>query len=124
MQQVMVPASSQQSRKFIALAALAMVVILLTAIVVLALRGPLGRQAVLKELADESQSRVEAGAFHGTYVPRPGCVLEQITLQHNPEIRVATPSFGLDFNDRDDKKPHQQEHACISISGGRVRLIQ
>jgi len=83
MQQVIVPTSSKKTRQFIARAALAMVVILLAAIVVLALRWPLSRQAVLKELEDKSQSRVEVDAFHGTYFPHPGCVLEQVTFQHN-----------------------------------------
>jgi len=86
MQQVIVRTSSQKTRKLIVRAALAMVVIFLAAIVVLALRWPLSRQAVLKELEDESQSRVELAAFHGTYFPRPGCVLEHVTFQHNPRV--------------------------------------
>jgi hypothetical protein len=72
MQQVIVPTSSKHTRKLVVRAALAMVVILLAPILALALRWPLSRQAVLKELEDESQSRVEVGAFHGTYFPRPG----------------------------------------------------
>jgi hypothetical protein len=91
MQQVIAPTPSKQTRKVIVRAALAMVVILLTAIVVLALRWPFSGQAVLKELEDESQSRVEAGAFHGTYFPRPGCVLEHVTFQHNP--KSGSPPF-------------------------------
>ena len=39
--------------------------------------------AVTKELADESDSKVSAGSFHATYFPRPGCVLEQVIFQHN-----------------------------------------
>ena len=85
MQQVIVPTSSKHTRKLVVRAALAMVVILLAPILALALRWPLSRQAVLKELEDESQSRVEVGAFHGMYFPRPGCVLEHVTFQHNPK---------------------------------------
>ncbi len=105
MQQVIVPTSSKKTRKFM-WAALAMLGILLTAIVVLVLRWPLSRQAVLKELEDESQSRVEVGAFHGTYFPRPGCVLEHVTFQHNRKagspplitvqrLRIEGSFFGL-----------------------------
>jgi hypothetical protein len=90
MQQVIVPSSSKYTRKFVVWAALAMVVILLAASLALAWRWPLSRQAVLKELEDESQSRVEVGAFHGTYFPRPGCVLEHVTFQHNPKPRSPT----------------------------------
>jgi hypothetical protein len=62
-----------------------MVAVFLVSIVLLALYWPLSREAVLKELEDESQSRVNIGAFHGTYFPRPGCVLEHVTFQHNPK---------------------------------------
>ena len=85
MQQVSVAASLKKTRNLIVCGALAMVVICLAGIVALALRWPLSREAVLKELEDESQSRVEVGAFHGTYFPRPGCVLERLTFQHNPK---------------------------------------
>ena len=85
MQQVLVPTSSNHARKLVVRAALAMVVVFLVTIVLLALCWPLSRKAVLKELEDESQSRVNIGAFHGTYFPRPGCVLENVTFQHNPK---------------------------------------
>ena len=85
MQQVIVAASPKKTRDLIVRAALAMVLIFLGIIVVLALRWPLRREAVLEELEDESQSRVEVGAFHGTYFPRPGCVLEHVTFRHNPK---------------------------------------
>jgi hypothetical protein len=62
-----------------------MVVIFLAAIVLLALRWPFSRAAVLKELEEASMSRVEAGAFHRIYFPRPGCILEHVAFQHNPK---------------------------------------
>jgi hypothetical protein len=89
MQQVLVPKVSRHTRRLIILAALAIVVIVLTAVVFLAFHWPFRREAVLKELADASQSRVDAGAFRGTYFPRPGCVLEHVTFQHNP--KAGTP---------------------------------
>ena len=89
MQQVIILTSSKQTRKLIVRAALAMVVIFLVAIVFLAWRWPFSRRAVLKELEDASLSRVDVGAFHRTYFPRPGCVLEHVTFQHNP--KVGTP---------------------------------
>jgi hypothetical protein len=85
MQQVIVRTSSKRTRMLIVRAALAMVVVFLVAIVFLALRWQLSREAVLKELEDESQSTVNISAFHGTYFPRPGCVLEHLTFQHNPK---------------------------------------
>ncbi len=66
--------------------AVAMVVIFLAAIVSLALRWPFSRAAVLKELEEASMSRVDAGTFHATYFPRPGCILEHVTFQHNPKL--------------------------------------
>ena len=40
---------------------------------------------LLKELADESDSKVTAGSFQATYFPHPGCVLENVIFQHNPK---------------------------------------
>ena len=85
MQQVIVTWSSRQTRKLIAGATLAMVLIFLAALVFLALRWPFRREAVIKQLADASLSRVDAGVFRSTYFPRPGCVLERVTFQHNPK---------------------------------------
>ena len=85
MQQVIVPTSFKHTQKRMVRTALAMVIVFLVSIVLLALYWPLSREAVLKELEDESQSRVNIGAFHGTYFPRPGCVLEHVTFQHNPK---------------------------------------
>ena len=62
-----------------------MVVILTAAIIFLAWRCPFTREAVLKDLEDASMSKVDIGAIHGTYFPRPGCVLEQVRFQHNPK---------------------------------------
>jgi AsmA-like C-terminal region len=87
MQQVMAPtaSSSTSMRKLVVRAVLVLAGVFIAAIVLLALYWPFSRQAVLRELEDESQSRVEVGAFHGTYFPRPGCVLEHATFQHNPK---------------------------------------
>jgi hypothetical protein len=89
MQQAIAPTSFNKTRKLIVRVALAAVVIFLGAVVVLALRWPFSQQAVLKELETASQSRVDVGAFYGTYFPRPGCILEHVTFQHNP--KAGTP---------------------------------
>jgi hypothetical protein len=89
MQQVIVQTSPKTTRKLIVPAALVGVVIFLAAIVFLALRWPFSREAVLKDLQNASLSKVDIGAFHGTYFPRPGCILEHITFQHNP--KAGTP---------------------------------
>ena len=50
---------------------------------------PFSRQSVLRELGDASQTKVAAAAYHGTYFPRPGCVLEHVTFQHNTKAGTA-----------------------------------
>ena len=85
MQQVIVPTSSRKTRKLIVRTASAVAVVFLAAIVVLAWYWPFSRKAVLKELEAASLSRVDAGTFHATYFPRPGCVIEHVTFQHNPK---------------------------------------
>jgi hypothetical protein len=70
-------------------AGLAMAIVFFGAIALLALWWPFTRGAVLKQLEEASMSRVDAGVFHRTYFPRPGCVLEHVTFQHNP--KAGTP---------------------------------
>jgi hypothetical protein len=50
----------------------------------LALFWPFRLDAVIKELAEESDSKVTARSFHATYFPHPGCILDQVIFQHNP----------------------------------------
>jgi hypothetical protein len=52
-------------------------------VLLMALFWPFRMEAVTKELAEESDSKVTAGSFRATYFPQPGCVLEQVTFQHN-----------------------------------------
>ena len=85
MPRVLIPISSTQSRGFILPAAFVTAGVLLAAVVFLAARWPFRREAVLKDLQDASLSRLDVGVFHGTYFPRPGCVLEHVTFQHNPK---------------------------------------
>jgi hypothetical protein len=70
-------------------AALIIVLFCFAALLFVALNWPFRRSVILKELEDESFSKVNAGAFHGTYFPRPGCVLEHVVFQHNP--KAGTP---------------------------------
>jgi AsmA-like C-terminal region len=58
--------------------------------VLLGFYWPFRLDAVAKELADESDSKVTAGSFRATYFPHPGCVLEQVIFQHNPK-KGASP---------------------------------
>jgi hypothetical protein len=80
---------SSKARRFIITAASAAILLLLAAIAFLAWSWPFSREAVLKDLEEASLSRVEVGAFHKTYFPRPGCVLERVTFQHNPTAGSA-----------------------------------
>ena len=89
MPQVLTPISISQSRRFILPAAFVTAAILLAGVFFLAACWPFRREAVLKDLQDASLSKVDIGAFHGTYFPRPGCVLEHVTFQHNP--KAGTP---------------------------------
>src|ERR1700732_3574217 len=85
MQQVIVPISSEKSKRLILLASLTLAAMVLAAVAFLAWHWPFTRARVLKELEDASLSRVDTAAFHGTYFPRPGCVLEHVRFQHNPK---------------------------------------
>jgi hypothetical protein len=89
MRQIIVLSSSHRTRKLMALAGSAIAVISFVAIVVLASRWPFTRQAVVRELEAASLTKVDIGTYHGTYFPRPGCVLEHVTFRHNP--RLGTP---------------------------------
>ncbi len=57
---------------------------LLTIVLLMAFFWPFRIDAITKELADESDSKVTAGSFHATYFPHPGCILGQVIFQHNP----------------------------------------
>ncbi len=76
--------SLPKARKWLLPAGLALVAVFLAVLVFLVWRWPFRREAVLKDLREASESRVDAVAFHSTYFPRPGCVLEQVTFQHDP----------------------------------------
>lgn len=67
------------------LAILSAVGLSVVAVFLLALYWPFRLAAVVKELEDESDAKVTVGSFHGTYFPRPGCVLERVVFQHNPK---------------------------------------
>jgi hypothetical protein len=73
----------------LAVFALVLVVVLLGAVSFLIFRWPFSRTVVVSELEEESFSKVSVGAFHGTYFPHPGCVLEHVIFQHNP--KAGTP---------------------------------
>ncbi len=64
---------------------LGLVAVSVLAIFLLVFFWPFRLDTVIKELADESDSKVTAGSFHSTYFPDPGCVLEQVIFQHNPK---------------------------------------
>lgn len=106
MSQVMVPTSSKSTGKFLVRTSLAAAAVLLAAVVLLALHWPFRRETVLKQLEEASMTQVHASAFHETYFPHPGCVLEHVTFQHNPKpgspplitverMRIEGSFFGL-----------------------------
>jgi hypothetical protein len=71
--------------KFILPAGLSIAVIIVLGVLFLVWRWPFTRDAVLTDLEQASMSKVSIVAFHGTYFPRPGCVLDRVTFQHNPK---------------------------------------
>ncbi len=73
----------QKSRKYAIFAGCGLVTFaVITAL--MTVYWPFREAAVLKELEKESSAKVSVGAFHETYFPRPGCVLERVVFQHNP----------------------------------------
>jgi hypothetical protein len=56
----------------------------LLALFLLARFWPFRLDAVIRELADESDSKVTVRSFRATYFPHPGCILDQVIFQHNP----------------------------------------
>jgi hypothetical protein len=87
MSELLTQMPGQKATKLMA-AALALLALFLAAFIYLASHWPFRREAVVKELEDESLSKVNVGRFHQTYFPRPGCVLEHVVFQHNLEAGV------------------------------------
>jgi hypothetical protein len=86
MSQILTPRSAHGSR-WLQVAALCGLGVSLAAAFSLLFFWPFRLDAVTKELADESDSKVAVGSFHATYFPHPGCVLEQVSFQHNQAAR-------------------------------------
>jgi hypothetical protein len=74
-------------------------------------------------LQDASLSKVDIGAFHGTYFPRPGCVLEHVTLQHNPKAGT-TPLITVERLRIEGSFPglFTKRVRCIRAEGMRVLI--
>jgi AsmA-like protein len=81
----MLTQSPVRGSRLLKLAALSGLGVALAAVFLLAFFWPFRLNTVIKELAEEADSRVTAGSFHATYFPRPGCVLEHVIFQHNPK---------------------------------------
>ncbi len=86
---VVTPAPLQKSHKIAVSTVAALVIVFFAAFIFLASHWPFSRDVVVKDLEDESFSKVQVGAFHGTYFPHPGCVLDHVVFQHNP--KAGTP---------------------------------
>jgi hypothetical protein len=63
--------------------------VLVIGVILLIVHWPFSREAVLKDLESASLSSVTAESYHGTYFPRPGCELENVTFQHG--LKAGTP---------------------------------
>jgi AsmA-like C-terminal region len=89
MPQAIVSGSARKTRKLLLPLAAGAALVGLGLVVLLVIRWPFRQEAVLKALEEASLTRVNSRAFHGTYFPHPGCVLENVTFQHNP--KAGTP---------------------------------
>src|SRR3954470_6424946 len=72
-------------RKRILIFAAALVIILLVAAVLGVKYWPFAEHAVQQDLAEASDSTVTIRAYHPTYFPSPGCVLEGIEFRHGAD---------------------------------------
>ena len=79
------PLSRRQVRRLLVPVATTTFVLLALGLVLLAKHWPFSRAKVLHDLEEASLSSVQVGSFRETYFPRPGCILERVTFQHNPK---------------------------------------
>jgi hypothetical protein len=75
--------------RMLQMGALCVLVLLVGATIFLKVAWPFRQEAVIKDLEKTSLSKVRVGVFHTTYFPRPGCVLEHVTFQHNPKAGTS-----------------------------------
>jgi hypothetical protein len=66
----------------------AIAVVLLAIVLVSSSEWPFSQPQILEDLHEASDSQVQARAFHRTYFPFPGCVVEGLIFNHDP----AAPS--------------------------------
>ena len=77
------PRKFGRARKWFLRFGIATVVILVVATCFLWAYWPFRPKAVIEGLEEASQTKVKYARFHGTYFPRPGCVLDNVVFQHN-----------------------------------------
>lgn len=87
--------SKSRSTRLILVTAAICVVVLLGLVIYLLLDWPFRYEAVVKQLEDESQSKVEAASYRPKYFPHPGCVLEHVTFRLNSDS-AAPPLITVD----------------------------
>jgi hypothetical protein len=85
MQQTQLQSAATRHRTLILVVLSGITVVCLGLVVFLMLRWPFRQAAVVQDLEEASLTKVTVGAYHGTYFPRPGCVLEHVAFQHNPK---------------------------------------
>jgi hypothetical protein len=71
-------------RKVIVGIASGLLVAFAVGVIVLIWHWPFSKRSVLKDLQTASLSSVTAQSYRGTYFPRPGCVLENVSFEHGP----------------------------------------
>jgi hypothetical protein len=100
------PRKFGRARKWIVWFGIAVGAVVVIALFLLWAYWPFRPKEVIEELQEASQSQVKYARFHGTYFPRPGCVLENVDFQHNPapghpplmtvaRLRIEGTFFGL-----------------------------
>ena len=71
-----------RKRNWVVIAVAIAVVLVCVAVMFFIRFWPFERGAILQDLAEASDSKVEARGFHKTYFPFPGCVVEGVVFHH------------------------------------------
>lgn len=74
-----------------------MIAVIFIAVLALSIWWPFHQQSVLQDLQEASDSRVKVGAFHSTYFPYPGCILENVVFARdsNPKPLMTVQKLTL-----------------------------
>ena len=82
------------SRTSVILISLLSFAVLLAVVLVASASWPFSKNPIVQDLGEASDSQVQIRAFHRTYFPYPGCVIEGLIFNHDPS--QSTPLLTVD----------------------------